>query len=71
MPWHGGNHMVSRQHLAISRGNVFVGRNLPNHLAGFDFNSKLFCPMCNETTPMKQVRLYTVFKIIKEPPWMD
>lgn len=43
----------------------------PQHQRVDDFNSKLFCPMCNETTPMKQVRLYTVFKIIKEPPWMD
>jgi hypothetical protein len=43
----------------------------PQHQSVGDFKSKLFCPMCNESTSIEQVKLYKVYKIIKEPPWMD
>ena len=36
-----------------------------------DVEPEVFCPMCNNTTPVEHVAFFKAYKAIKKPPWAD
>ena len=43
----------------------------PTYKTGEEINAFIYCPICNQQTPVEEVPFYEVYKIIRVPPWMS
>lgn len=43
----------------------------PTYKTGEEINASIYCPICNQQTPVEKVAFYEVYKIIEVPAWMS